>query len=55
MIRDIDPIEEIRKHPGITAGSLLAVALGAVAVVYLTQRSGPTAHQVAHRPARLGR
>ena len=22
MIRDIDPIEEIRKHPGITAGSL---------------------------------
>lgn len=45
MIRDIDPIEEIRKHPGITAGSLLAVALGAVAVVYLTQRSGPTRYQ----------
>ena len=45
MIRDIDPIEEIRKHPGITAGSLAAVVLGAVAVVYLTQRSGPTRYQ----------
>lgn len=45
MIRDIDPIEEIRKHPGITAGSLAAIVLGAVAVVYLTQRSGPTRYQ----------
>ncbi len=33
MIRDIDPIEEIR------------LVLGAAAVVYLTQRTGPTRYQ----------
>jgi ElaB/YqjD/DUF883 family membrane-anchored ribosome-binding protein len=45
MLRDIDPIEEIRKHPGVTAGSFAALVLGVVAVVYLTQRSGPTRYQ----------
>lgn len=45
MLRDIDPIEEIRKHPGVTAGSLAALILGAAAVVYLTQRTGPTRYQ----------
>ena len=45
MIRDIDPIEEIRKHPCITAGSLAALVIGAAAVVYLTQRTGPTRYQ----------
>ena len=45
MIRDIDPIEEIRKHPGVTAGSLAALVLGAAAVLYLSQRTGPTRYQ----------
>ncbi len=45
MIRDIDPIQEIRKHPGVTAGSLAALALGAAAILYLTQRTGPTRYQ----------
>lgn len=45
MIRDIDPIEEIRKHPGVTAGGLAALVLGAAAVLYLTQRTGPTRYQ----------
>ncbi|WP_307363705.1 hypothetical protein [Brevundimonas sp. SORGH_AS_0993] len=45
MIRDIDPIEEIRKHPGVTAGGLAALVLGAAAVLYLAQRTGPTRYQ----------
>jgi len=54
MIRDFDAMEEVRKHPGVTAGGLALIVLGAAAAVYLSQRSVP-AHQDTHRPARLGR
>ncbi|MDK2748506.1 MAG: SDR family NAD(P)-dependent oxidoreductase [Brevundimonas sp.] len=45
MVRNFSALAEVRKHPGITAGSLVALAVGAAAVLYLTQRSGPTRYQ----------
>ena len=38
-------LAEVRKHPGVTASSLVALAAGAAVVLYLTQRSGPTRYQ----------
>ncbi|PZU54388.1 MAG: hypothetical protein DI552_12785 [Brevundimonas sp.] len=45
MIRDFDAMEEVRKHPGVTAGGLALIVLGAAAAVYLSQRTGPTRYQ----------
>lgn len=45
MIRDFDALEEVRKHPGVTAGGLALIVLGAAAALYLSQRTGPTRYQ----------
>ena len=45
MVRNFSALAEVRKHPGVTAGSLVALAAGAAVVLYLTQRSGPTRYQ----------
>ncbi|WP_395945082.1 hypothetical protein [Brevundimonas sp.] len=45
MLRDFDAIEEVRKHPGISAGAVAAVLVGAGLAIYLGQRSGPTRYQ----------
>lgn len=45
MVRNFSALAEVRKHPGVTAGSLVALAAGAAAVLYLTQRTGPTRYQ----------
>jgi len=45
MIRDFDAIEEIRKHPGISAGTVAALLVGAGLALYLGQRTGPTRYQ----------
>ena len=42
MVRQFSLLAEARKHPGVTGGALALVALAAVAVVLLNQRSGPT-------------
>lgn len=45
MVRNFSALAEVRKHPGVTAGSLVALAAGVAAVLYLTQRTGPTRYQ----------
>ncbi|EDX80601.1 MAG: SDR family oxidoreductase [Brevundimonas mediterranea] len=45
MVRNFSALAEVRKHPGVTASSLVALAAGAAVVLYLTQRSGPTRYQ----------
>lgn len=41
MVRNFSALAEVRKHPGITAGSLAVILLAAVGTVLLTQRTGP--------------
>lgn len=41
MVRNFSALAEVRKHPGITAGSLAVIVLAAVGTVLLTQRTGP--------------
>jgi len=41
MVRQFSALAEVRKHPGITAGSLALVATAALATLLLTQRTGP--------------
>lgn len=45
MIRDFSAMDEIRKHPGVSAGTVAALLLGAGLALYLNQRSGPTRYQ----------
>ena len=45
MVRNFSALAEVRKHPGVTAGSLALIVIGAAAAVYLSQRSGPTRYQ----------
>jgi len=42
MVRQFSALAEVRKHPGITAGSLAIVVTAALATYLLTQRTGPT-------------
>lgn len=41
MVRQFSALAEVRKHPGITAGSVALVAVAALATLLLTQRTGP--------------
>lgn len=41
MVRNFSALAEVRKHPGITAGSLAVIVLAAVGTLLLTQRTGP--------------
>ena len=41
MVRQFSALAEVRKHPGVTAGSLALVATAALATYLLTQRTGP--------------
>lgn len=45
MVRQFSALAEVRKHPGITAGSLAIVATAAIATLLLTQRTGPRRYQ----------
>ncbi len=45
MVRNFSALDEVRKHPGVTAGSLALIVISAAAAVYLSQRSGPTRYQ----------
>jgi short-subunit dehydrogenase len=45
MVRQYSVLAEARKHPGVTGGTIAAVALAAIAVVLLSQRSGPTRYE----------
>jgi hypothetical protein len=42
MVRQFSALAEVRKHPGITAGALALVGVTALAVILMSQRSGPT-------------
>jgi short-subunit dehydrogenase len=41
MVRQFSALAEVRKHPGITAGSIALVATAAIATLLLTRRTGP--------------
>ena len=41
MVRQFSALAEVRKHPGVTAGSLALVATAALVTYLLTQRTGP--------------
>ncbi|WP_029416523.1 SDR family NAD(P)-dependent oxidoreductase [Brevundimonas bacteroides] len=45
MVRNFSALAEVRKHPGVTAGSLAVVVLAAAAAVLLTQRTGPRRYE----------
>ncbi|AQR62315.1 short-chain dehydrogenase [Brevundimonas sp. LM2] len=45
MVRQFSALAEVRKHPGITAGSLAVVATAALATYLLTQRTGPRRYE----------
>lgn len=45
MVRQFSALAEVRKHPGITAGSVAVVAVAAIATVLLTQRTGPRRYE----------
>ncbi|WP_299175911.1 SDR family oxidoreductase [uncultured Brevundimonas sp.] len=45
MVRNFSALAEVRKHPGVSAGTLAAVLAGVGLALYLSQRSGPTRYQ----------
>ncbi len=45
MVRNFSALAEIRKHPGVSAGTVATLLLGAALALYLNQRSGPTRYQ----------
>lgn len=45
MVRQFSVVAEVRKHPGITAGTVALVATAAIATVLLMQRSGPRRYE----------
>lgn len=45
-MEQFDVVEEVRKHPGITAGAVAGALVAVAAVIYLTQRTGPTRYRV---------
>jgi short-subunit dehydrogenase len=50
MVRNFSALAEIRKHPGISAGTVIALLAAGAAAVYLSQRSGPTRYErIRHR------
>ena len=45
MVRNFSALAEVRKHPGITAGSLGLILLAAAGTFLLTQRTGPRRYE----------
>ncbi len=45
MVRQFSALAEVRKHPGVAAGSLALVATAALVTVLLTQRTGPRRYE----------
>lgn len=45
MVRNFSALAEVRKHPGITAGSVALVVLATIGTVLLTQRTGPRRYE----------
>jgi hypothetical protein len=45
MVRNFNALDEVRKHPGVSAGTLAALLVGAGLAIYLSQRSGPTRYE----------
>jgi ElaB/YqjD/DUF883 family membrane-anchored ribosome-binding protein len=45
MVRQFNAVDEVRKHPGITAGVVAVLAGVGIAALLLNQRSGPTRYQ----------
>jgi NAD(P)-dependent dehydrogenase (short-subunit alcohol dehydrogenase family)/ElaB/YqjD/DUF883 family membrane-anchored ribosome-binding protein len=45
MVRNFSALAEVRKHPGITAGTLGLILLAATGTVLLTQRTGPRRYE----------
>lgn len=45
MDRDFNVVDEVRKHPGITAGVVAVLAGVGLATILLNQRSGPTRYE----------
>ena len=45
MVRQFSALAEVRKHPGVTAGSLALVATAALVTLLLTQRTGPRRYE----------
>jgi short-subunit dehydrogenase/ElaB/YqjD/DUF883 family membrane-anchored ribosome-binding protein len=45
MVRNFSALAEVRKHPGITAGSVALVLVAAVGTILLTQRTGPRRYE----------
>ena len=45
MVRQFNAVDEVRKHPGITAGVVAVLAGVGIAALLLNQRSGPTRYE----------
>ena len=45
MVRQFNAVDEVRKHPGITAGVVAVLAGIGLAALLLNQRSGPTRYE----------
>jgi ElaB/YqjD/DUF883 family membrane-anchored ribosome-binding protein len=45
MVRQFNAVDEVRKHPGIAAGVVAALAGVGIAALLLNQRSGPTRYE----------
>lgn len=46
MAHDFDPIEEVRKHPGVAAGVVFVLAGIGLATLLMNQRTGPRRYEV---------
>ena len=45
MVRQFNAVDEVRKHPGVTAGVIAVLAGVGIAALLLNQRSGPTRYE----------
>jgi ElaB/YqjD/DUF883 family membrane-anchored ribosome-binding protein len=45
MVRQFNAVDEVRKHPGITAGVVAVLAGAGIAALLLNQRTGPTRYE----------
>lgn len=46
MAREFDPIEEVRKHPGVAAGVVFVLAGIGLATLLMNQRTGPRRYEL---------
>lgn len=46
MVQDFDPIEEVRKHPGVAAGVVFVLAGIGLATLLMNQRTGPRRYEM---------